>query len=92
MGSFVKTKACPASERLVAFQAGKTDSAEAAAIEQHLTGCEFCDAEVELYRRFSPNEIERQDAEPLPEPLRELAEALLKPKSDLKPLYKLVAR
>ena len=92
MGSFVKTKTCPASERLVAFQSGMTDLLESAAIERHLTRCEFCEAEVELYRRHSPGAIESTEAGPLPEPLRELAEALLRKKADLKPLYKLVGR
>jgi hypothetical protein len=92
MGSFVKTKTCPASERLVAFQAGMTDSVESAAIERHLTRCEFCEAEVELYGRFPPAGVESTEAGQLPEPLRELAEALLRKKADLKPLYKLVAR
>lgn len=91
MGSFVKTKACPASERLVAFQAGTTDSVESAQIERHLTRCEFCEAELEVYRRFAPDEVETSEPGPLPEPLRELAEALLNEKIDPKPLYKLVA-
>ena len=87
MGSFVKTKECPSSERLLAFQGGEVT--DAARIERHLQVCEFCSAEVGFYRKFPPVE-ERVDAEPMPEPLRQLADALLQRRSDLSPLNKLL--
>jgi hypothetical protein len=88
MGSFVKTKECPSSERLLAFQAGEVvevlDS-----IEQHLEVCEFCLAEVDFYEVFPPMEEEQVEAGQIPEPLRQLAEALLRKRVDLRPLYRL---
>lgn len=87
MGSFVKTKECPSSERLVAFQSGEV--CEPARIERHLQMCEFCSAETEFYEKFPPVE-EQVDAGPMPEPLRQLADALLQKRSDLRPLYQLV--
>ena len=89
MGSFVKTKECPASQSLVAFQAGQAELAEITLIERHVEACEFCAAEVDLYRSFPPVE-ERVEAGRIPEPLRQLAEALLQRRSDLSPLYKLL--
>ena len=88
MGSFVKTKECPASESLLAFRAGEGRPAEVARIELHLDVCEFCEAEVGFYKKFPPVE-ERARAGVIPEPLRQLAEALLT-RSDLSPLYKLL--
>ena len=87
MGSFVKTKNCPSSERLLAFQCDEV--AEPARIERHLESCEFCAAEVGFYRKFPPIP-EEIDAAPMPEPLRQLADALLQKRSDLSPLYKLL--
>lgn len=87
MGSFVKTKECPSSERLLAFQSGEVS--RAARIERHLGVCEFCSAEVGFYEKYPPVD-EKVDAGPIPEPLRQLAEALLQKRSDLSPLYKLL--
>jgi len=87
MGSFVKTKECPSSERLLAFQSGQVVE-ELDHIERHLEVCEFCSAEVDFYERFPPV-VEQVEAGPIPEPLRQLAEALLRERVDLRPLYKL---
>ena len=87
MGSFVKTKDCPSSERLLAFQCGEL--ADVTRIARHLEVCEFCFAEVWLYEKFPPIE-EQVDPGPIPEPLRQLADALLQKRPDLSSLYKLV--
>ena len=88
MGSFVKTKECPSSQRLLAFQSGGVDEV-LDRIEQHLEVCEFCSAEVDFYEKFPPVE-EQVEAGPIPEHLRQLADALLQRRSDLSPLYKLL--
>ena len=88
MGSFVKTEQCPSSESLLAFQLGEV--AGVTSIERHLGVCEFCLAEVDFYADFPPVEEEDADAGPVPEPLRQLAEALLHERYDLSPLYKLL--
>lgn len=88
MGSFIKTENCPSSESLLAFQLGEVD--EITSIERHLGLCEFCLAEVDFYEEFPPEDEEAVEAGPIPEPLRELAEALLREQSDLSPLYKLL--
>ena len=88
MGSFVKTEYCPSSQSLLAFQLGEV--IELTSIERHLGVCEFCLAEVDFYEEFPPAEDEQIDAGPIPEPLRQLAEALLREQSDLSPLYKLL--
>ena len=90
MGSFVKTKDCPASESLLAFMAGRAKLNEVIVIERHLWSCEFCAAEVDLYRNFPPVEEGVIAPGPIPEPLRQLAEALLTKRSDLSPLNKLL--
>ena len=87
MGSFVKTKDCPSSERLLAFQCGEV--ADVVHIARHLEVCEFCFAEVGFYEKFPPVE-EQIDSGPIPEPLRELADALLQKRPDLSSLYQLV--
>lgn len=90
MGSFVKTKDCPASESLVAFLAGQAGLNRTIIIERHLWSCEFCSAELDLYRNFPPVEESVPAPDPIPEPLRQLAEALLTKRSDLSPLNKLL--
>ena len=87
MGSFVKTKDCPSSERLLAFQS--CDVAGLARIERHLEVCEFCSAETDFYEKFPPVE-EHVEAGRMPEPLRQLADALLLKRPDLSPLNKLL--
>lgn len=87
--TFRKTEACPRSEDLLAFQKGKLEGEELEWIQNHLGRCEFCAAETALYLHFPPSE-EAVPPEAMPEPLYELAEALLQKDRDLSPLYKLV--
>lgn len=76
MTFFRKNANCPTSEKLLAFQKGEIPAREIDKITVHLRFCEFCLAEVDLYSHYPQSEdsIERTD---IPEPLLELAEALL---------------
>lgn len=88
MESFCKTEDCPASEKLAAVR----DSAMVSErLRQHLAKCEFCAAELEFYRRYPPRD-EKVEPVTIPEPLFELADALLHRKRDLTELYKLAGR
>ena len=88
MESFYKTEDCPASERLAALRDSVGDSDE---LREHLATCEFCSAELEFYRRYPPRD-EKIELASIPEPLYELADALLHKKRDLSELYKLARR
>ena len=57
----------------------------------HLSICEFCAAEVDLYSRFPPAP-EAVEPATIPQPLFDLADALLHKKRDMTPLYRLVER
>lgn len=77
---FRKNEDCPSSQELLAYETGELAPAFELAIGEHLTACEFCEAEVEFYSRF-PQEDSPNDATnsvDIPAPLFELAEALLK--------------
>lgn len=84
MAKFCKNEDCPTSEDLLAFQLGDTPLSEGAVIRRHLAACEFCMAEVEFYENYPPaaETEERIEADTMPKPLYELAEALLTKKSD----------
>jgi hypothetical protein len=89
MESFCKTEQCPASEKLAALR----DSAKDEDVIRHLEKCEFCTAELEFYRRYPPREEKVEvEAATIPEPLFELADALLHKQKDLADLYKLAGR
>ena len=88
MESFCKREECPTSDALLAL--AESDSwAYIDEIESHLLDCEFCAAELEFYRLYSPVKEEAL-IEEMPRPLRELAHALLQKKTDLTPLYRLI--
>ncbi len=83
MANFCKNEDCPTSEDLLAFQTGDMPVAEGTAIRRHLASCEFCAAEVEFYETYPPSgEHEAVEADSMPTPLFELAEALLIKKRD----------
>ena len=84
MQSFYKTEDCPASEKLAALRGPMTNDEE---LRLHLADCEFCAAELEFYRRFPPRE-EKVESVDIPEPLFELADALLHKRKNLNELYK----
>lgn len=81
MSNFCKNEDCPASEDLLAFQTGDMPVSEGAGIRRHLAICEFCAAEVEFYTNY-PQAEEKVEPTEMPQPLFELAEALLNKKKD----------
>lgn len=84
MVKFCKNEDCPTSEDLLAFQIGDLPLSEGAVIRRHLAVCEFCAAEVDFYESYPPagDHSEAVEADSMPTPLMELAEALLIKKSD----------
>ena len=76
MITFCKSANCPSSQKLLAFQKSETPEQESRHIRSHLTGCEFCAAEVEFYAHYPQSEEMVAEVE-IPLPLYELAEALL---------------
>ena len=91
MESFCKKEECPTSDELAALIDREARS-YADDLERHLSVCEFCSAEVDLYRHHPPVVEEVVDVE-MPRPLFELAEAILHDgKTDLSPLYRLIDR
>jgi hypothetical protein len=91
MRRFCKTLYCPTSENLVAFQGIGSDRGGNTRIQRHLGLCEFCDLEAEFYALYPPIE-ETVHIDAIPAPLFELAEALLKKRRDVAPLYELIGR
>ena len=86
MANFCKNEDCPTSQVLLAFQNGDIEVKDSADIRRHLAGCEFCAAEVEFYSYYPPAD-EPVKAEKIPQPLYELAEALLQNRPDNAELY-----
>ncbi len=91
MSQFGKNEDCPSSQKLLAFQNGDLSIDECRPIGRHLSACDFCAAEAEFYERY-PLIDEAPPAEhpEMPEPLFELAEALLSRKRENIPLEKLI--
>jgi hypothetical protein len=63
-----------------------------AELENHLSLCDFCRAETELYKLYYSPVDDEVTAGRIPQPLLELAESLLHKKNDLTPLYNLIER
>ena len=79
MIDFCKNENCHASQELLDFQTGDLPHDRSMAVIRHLTSCEFCAAEVELYSRYpQTHEDAISEIAQIPAPLFELAEALLK--------------
>jgi hypothetical protein len=76
MSNFRKEKHCPSSFDLVEVASGALNGEQGLRIATHLASCDFCAAELEFYQHFPPEPIDITDAV-MPEPLKELAEALL---------------
>lgn len=81
MTNFCKNEDCPASEELLAFQTGDMSVISGSEIRSHLKVCEFCAAEVDFYSHYPPSDDAVEPSE-IPEPLFELAEALLTKRED----------
>jgi hypothetical protein len=77
MTEFRKTGKCPPSSDLLLFQRGHASNAARMTISEHLRWCEFCVAEVEFYAHY-PQRDEWVRPEPIPAPLYDLAQALLR--------------
>ena len=89
MANFCKNEDCPTSQDLLAFQNGDIEVKDSAEIRRHLAVCEFCAAEVEFYSYYPPAE-ESVKPERIPQPLFELAEALLHNRPDVSKLDQLM--
>lgn len=89
MGQFSKNCGCPSSAELLEYLAEGCTAESGGAILHHLAVCEFCEAEVSFYRRFPPMEASFEPV-PMPEPLFELAEALLVKNRGIGPLKNLL--
>ena len=76
MSKFHKSPTCPLSSDLLAFENGVIAPREKEKVTVHLRFCEFCAAEVEFYNHYPQAEESVEGAE-IPQPLFELAEALL---------------
>ena len=77
MTGFCKNEDCPSSDELLGFQTGDLSLSRGSEVRKHLTSCEFCEAEVEFYSHYPPDETSSEVTQ-IPAPLYELAEALLK--------------
>jgi hypothetical protein len=76
MSSFRKERTCPSSFEIVDAACGSIDGLRGLEIASHLGRCDFCAAEMALYQAFPPESSEIRTPE-IPQPLFELAEALL---------------
>jgi len=78
MANFAKNEKCPTSADLLAFQLGDMEIESGSRVRDHLATCEFCAAELAFYKRY-PMDLEEEPTVPeaIPEPLFQLAEALL---------------
>jgi len=81
--NFSKNEDCPHSADLLSYGNGDLERERACEIRSHLSGCEFCAAEVEFYSHY-PQLHDDEPAEPeaIPQPLYELADALLNHRSN----------
>jgi hypothetical protein len=81
MKGVFKNEDCPSSNELLEYQNGDLVSNRSREITRHLAVCEFCDAEAEFYSNYPQAAAETEvviETAAIPEPLFELAEALLK--------------
>ena len=74
--AFQKSSNCPLSKDLLGYQTGDISVRERERITIHLRFCEFCESEVEFYSHY-PQVDEKIELTQIPQPLLELAEALL---------------
>jgi len=84
MATFRKQEDCPTSEELLSYQLGDLPSAESRIVGRHMSACEFCSAEVDFYEHYPQSEESEAVSESakMPEPLFELAEALLSKRNE----------
>lgn len=79
MATFRKQEDCPASQELLSYQLGDLEGERGREIGRHLSSCEFCSSEVDFYEHYpiSREAEEATEQAKMPEPLFELAEAIL---------------
>lgn len=73
---FSKQATCPSAETLVSYNTLNLSYGASAHVLEHLSSCEFCNAELKLLSEHTPIEEEYRAAE-IPAHLRSLAEALM---------------
>ncbi len=73
---FCKQATCPSAETLVSYRTLNLAASEAARVNEHLSSCEFCCAELKLLSDHAPVE-EEYLATKIPAHLLSLAEALM---------------
>jgi len=77
MSGFRKKKECPSSYELVDAMKREIDGVDGLRMASHLAVCDFCSAEVELYRAYPPIDEGDNETPALPTPLFELAQTML---------------
>ena len=75
--SFCKQASCPSSETLLSYSAFGLESEREAKINAHLSGCDFCCAELQLLAECPQAEEGETLTTEIPPSLRRLAEELL---------------
>jgi hypothetical protein len=92
MSDFQKQGDCPSSQDLLAFQTGEMSVADGGFIRLHLRTCDFCAAEAEFYEHYPINDEAHEVvcSPEIPEPLFELAEAILSKKEPSRSLDRLI--
>lgn len=77
--SFHKLKTCPSAETLLLYSAAGLVRWHASLIAAHLSGCDFCGAELQLLSRHVPRGVRPPSNPPveMPSGLRLLAQELL---------------
>jgi hypothetical protein len=73
---FCKQATCPSAETLHSYGTLNLAAHDAASVNEHLSSCEFCGAELKLLSDHTPLKEEYRQAE-IPAHLRSLAEALM---------------
>jgi anti-sigma factor RsiW len=78
---FRKTKTCPSAQILLLYHEASLTQTRRRRVAAHLSGCDFCGAEMQLLTAHRPAALAAQaatpDARPIPAALRRLAEDLL---------------
>ena len=77
MSGFRKKKECPTSYELVDMVNREVDGVDGLRIAAHLAVCDFCSAELELYRAYPLIDEGASETPALPTPLFELAQTML---------------
>jgi hypothetical protein len=77
-GKFCKTASCPSSEKLLNYRRQKLPDGEGTVIKIHLRGCDFCNAELELLKRYRLSDGRSYRLAEMPVGFRRLVEDLFR--------------